>query len=536
MELPTDHSDGCDGGATVSLRDLTLSVGSRVLLDRVTAEFPSGSVSLIVGPSGAGKSVLLRLLAGLVTPHDARFQVSGTVRVGARCPWDGGAARPTVGVVFQHFALFDELSPIDNVRFGQAHRARRDGSRPPDTIGVKELLDELDLPCHQRTSHLSGGQKQRLALARTLAYDPDVILYDEPTSGLDIATAQRVGQLIRQTHSRFPTTSIVVTHDYDVLPAIADHVLLLNPATRTLQLVPAEDWSRLPQMLQELAAPTDSTKSETRPAWWRTPLKWATAALGGTGQILERLAIFPLRWLPLWKNVPWGFRYFLHYLRLVAGPTAWLYVAIAGMIIGFVATYFTFEHMPFRQIAEPLVIEELLQALGFALYRILVPVLVTILVAARCGAAVAADVGGKVHGQQIDALKTYGVRPDSYLLTGVAYAFLIGSPLLNLLGFAVARWTSLIVFTNMRPDLGPYFWETNFGRQLSVPGSFLYQGTEWLLAKVLACGLGTGWICYQIALQPKHSATDVSRGVTSGILWATLFVLVVHFAFAFVEF
>jgi ABC-type transporter Mla maintaining outer membrane lipid asymmetry permease subunit MlaE len=351
-----------------------------------------------------------------------------------------------------------------------------------------------------------------------------------------VATAGHVAELIRETHDRYPTTSIIVTHDYDVLPRIADRVFLLDPQTHQLREIAKEDWPRLPEMLKEATQHSQSTLS-SKPNHWRQKLgRTTTRFLEGTGHLLERLAMAPLRLLPLWKNFAWGFRYFLHYLRLVAGPTAWLYIAIAGLIIGFVATFFTFRHLPFREITEPLIVEELLQALGFALYRILVPVLVTILMAARCGAAVASDVGGKVYGQQYDALRTFGVRPDSYLLTGVFYAFILGAPLLNLLGFAVARLTSLVVFTGMRPGMGTFFWETNFSRELSVPGQFFYAGTWWLIAKVLVCALGTAWICYEMARRPKKSATDVSLGITSSILWSTLFVLVVHFVFAFIEF
>ncbi len=523
-------------GADVQLQNVSLAVGTRSLLKSANAHFAPGTVSLIVGPSGAGKSVLLRVVAGLITEQDTAFELTGLVQVGSRRAATRRRARPTVGVVFQHFALFDELSPIQNIRFGRAHRIRRSTDDRSTGFQAARLLEELQLPQQVRTSHLSGGQQQRLALARTLAYDPDVILYDEPTAGLDVATARRVARLIRETHDRFLTTSIIVTHDYDVLPAIADRVYLLDPTTQTLRQIPREDWPQLPDMLEAATrqpAPHSSPKSRGGRSLAKRRI---TSFLEGTGQLLEHLAITPLRLIPWWKSMPWGLRYFLHYLRLVAGPTAWIYIAIAGLIIGFVATFFTFRHLPFRQITEPLIVEELLQALGFALYRILVPILVTILMAARCGAAVASDVGGKVYGQQYDALRTFGVRPDSYLLTGVLYAFLLGAPLLNLLGFAVARLTSLVVFTGMRPGMGVFFWETHFGRELSQPGRSLYLGTSWLLAKILVCAFGTAWICYEMALRPKKSATDVSHGITASILWSTLFVLFVHFAFAFVEF
>src|SRR4029077_4498735 len=127
------------------------------------------------------------------------------------------------------------------------------------------------------------------------------------------------------------------------------------------------------------------------------------------------------------------------------GPLAMLYVALAGIVAGVVATYFTFRFLPYRFITEPLVLENVLDALGFALYRILVPVLITLLVAARCGAAVASDVGGKVQGQQIDAMRTLGINPERYLLTAILYSFLLGTPVLVLLGFAVARFASMCV-------------------------------------------------------------------------------------------
>jgi ABC-type transporter Mla maintaining outer membrane lipid asymmetry permease subunit MlaE len=182
------------------------------------------------------------------------------------------------------------------------------------------------------------------------------------------------------------------------------------------------------------------------------------------------------------------------------------------------------------------VIENVLHALGFALYRILVPLLGTILIAARCGAAVASDVGGKVYGQQIDALRTFGVRPERYLLTGIMYAFLLGTPLLVAVSFFAARLTSLAVFTATHPDLGAFFWESHFHRELIEPGELLYRGTGWLLAKTLCCAAGMGLLAYTWGRRPKHSTDDVSRGITSNILWSTLYVLVVHFAFAFYEF
>jgi ABC-type transporter Mla maintaining outer membrane lipid asymmetry permease subunit MlaE len=258
--------------------------------------------------------------------------------------------------------------------------------------------------------------------------------------------------------------------------------------------------------------------------------------LAATTKVTEEVLLTPLWLLPCWKNPIWGLRFFLHYLRLIAGPSAWAYIAISGMIIGFVTTYFTFRFLPYEQYTKPLLIENLLMSMGFALYRILVPILATILIAARCGAAVASDVGGKSYGRQMDAMRTMGMWPKYYLLTPILYSFLLGGPLLTLFSYVVAGATSLVAFVATHPDRGPDFWSLHFHARLAVPDQALFIGTWWLLGKILLCAIGIGLIAYYQGARPKYSSRDVSIGITATILWSTLYVLIVHFAFAFIEF
>jgi len=535
--------------ARVELHEVTLRAGDRLLLDKASAEFAPGKITLILGPSGAGKSLLLRVMAGLIGDDHAEIHVSGRVRCGEHDVLAGGDGPPSVGVVFQNFALFDEWSATDNVRFAAAHREQRprDAASPPRAPA--ELLDGLRVPRDVRTASLSGGQRQRLAVARTLAYDPEVLLYDEPTSGLDRATAHEVAELIRRTHNDFGKTSIIVTHDDESLAPIADAIYFVDTHARSLHRLERDEWGGLRERLDRAVAPggepadaaTEAavtervTVSKPRPAWLRVVGRVGDF-FAGVSRAVETALATPWQLVPRWKSTSWGFRYLLHYLWLVAAPSAWLYMAIAGSIIGFVATYFTFRFLPYRSYTEPLIIEDLLNALGFSLYRILVPVLCTILIAARCGAAVASDVGGKVYGHQIDAMRTFGVRPPRYIATNILYAFLLGTPVLVAFGFVAARLTSLVVFATTHQSLGPFFWEAHFHRDLLVPGQWAYRGTGWLLAKLLLCAAGTGVIAYQRGMTPKHSTHDVSAGITSTILWATLHVLIVQFAFAFFEF
>lgn len=506
---------------SVKLTGLNIRVGDRALLLDTNVAIPGGKITVIVGGSGAGKSVLLRTLAGLIP------------RVGESLSWDGQIETDSssrIGIVFQQFALFDELSPVANVQFAIDHRSDK---KLQPTQSAMAWLDELGVPSRTRVANLSGGQKQRLAIARTLAADPKIVLYDEPTSGLDAASGRKVSDLIRQTHDAHRRTSIVVTHDYETLLPIADEVLLLDSASKKLMLVPPDEWIQIPDRMKPVALCNDI---------WIPPTpkeimaQTSDALLSSTGIAVARAVRLPFDLLPLFPQPRWGFRFFLHYLRLVGGASAWVYLIMAGLIVGFTTTYFTLRFLPFRLYTQPLLIDELLSSIGFALYRILVPVLATVLIAARCGAAVAADVGVKQYGGQVDALQTIGVKPKVYLLVPIVMAFLVATPVLEWLAFTAAHLISLATFNSTHSDIGPYFWEQHFFRNIRTDDSSWPIGWRWVIAKNLTCGVGTGVIGYYLGIAPKHSAADVSGGITSTVLWTTLFVLVVHFVVALLEF
>ena len=528
------------GPSPLRLRDFSISAGSTVLLDDVTLTIPAGKITVIVGASGAGKSVLLRTLAGLIPADGPVLNWSGSIKLGN----DASAGQSDfetdltqrVGIVFQQFALFDELSPVANVQFAIDHRSNP--AEPPSQT-AREWLDELGVPHKTRVSGLSGGQKQRLAIARTLAADPTIVLYDEPSSGLDAASGARVSKLIQRTHQAHHRTSIVVTHDYETLIPIADEVLLFDADNKTLQPIPPERWSEIPERMKPL--PIDRRVSEPQ-SLGQLVQQEADQFLTTTGSAL--LAALRLPWdaFPWFPRGKWGVRFFAHFLRLVGGPSAWIYLILAGMIIGFTSTYFTFRFLPFRLYTQPLLIDELLATIGFALYRVLVPVLATILIAARCGAAITADVGVKQYGGQVDAMRTLGVQPKSYLLVPIILAFVVATPMLEWLAFNSAKMTSLFTFTSTHSDIGPYYWGQYFYRNIvSASGWPLlglprYVGWDWVLLKNLLCGVGTATIGYYRGLRPKDSASDVSNAITSTVLWTTLYVLVVHFLVALIEY
>ncbi|MCA9059851.1 MAG: ATP-binding cassette domain-containing protein, partial [Planctomycetaceae bacterium] len=396
-------------GTRIVLADINVQAGERTLLQNASAEFPAGQVTLLLGCSGVGKSVLLRILAGLATSPSTGIRYAGDVHFeqadGSHRTIDDGDA--PVAVVFQNYALFDELTPVENVQIALDH-CRTTGWRGNHQAAV-ELLRDLAVPMDRPTAVMSGGQQQRLAIARAIGMETDVVFYDEPTSGLDTRTASRVAELIRSTQLKFRRTTVIVTHDYEALMNIADHIVLIDHLQQKLVPLVREHWNQLPAILGEPPAADEPHGSGPGiPALIR---KNVAALAVGTGQIVTDILRLPADLLPLWKSFRWGLRATAHYLNLVAGPSACAYMMIAGVILGFVAQDFIFRYLPFRQFTEPLLIENLLQGTGFSLYRFLVPILATILIAARSGAAVSADIGSKVYGNQIDAIRTIGMRP-----------------------------------------------------------------------------------------------------------------------------
>jgi len=570
--------DAVGGAVAVALRSFGLSVGGRTLLRDVSLEIPAGQITVIVGASGAGKSVLLRVLAGLVGDHDGVIRSSGEIWIGeaaadgvgsegqqvagerlaSASPGDGSAR---VGVVFQNYALLDQWSAEDNVRLAIDHRA--DLAVPPEQSAA-EWLSELGVPAATEVGVLSGGQKQRLAIARALAGAPALLLYDEPTSGLDGASGRLVAERIRQTQRTHQRTSIIVTHDYATLLPIADRVLLLDPETQTLAPVALGYWDDFFGSLlkpagglggADEARAVNSATADSSAGDAMTADATGLAGAGLAGWLNERLAAIGRgvlgglggAWMrPGEIRIGWVLRFAADYLRSVTGPSAIVYLGIAGGLLGFTATYFSIQFLPYRVYTKPLLLEDLLAAIGFALYRILVPVLATILVAARCGAAVAADVGVKRYGSQIEALRTLGISPTVYLQLPILAAFVIGTPLLTAIAFQVARAVSVLCFTAMHPELGPYFWHPHFHSRIGQAGVGLAggwfavgwgdPGWRWVLLKTVLCGVGVGWISYYRGSRPQRSAGDVSDSITSTVLWATLFVLVVHFAISLIEF
>jgi ABC-type multidrug transport system ATPase subunit/ABC-type transporter Mla maintaining outer membrane lipid asymmetry permease subunit MlaE len=503
---------------------------------------------VLLGVSGGGKSTLLRILAGLEDdPDHSRIHWKGKIQ------WTPGGIATRRGLVFQQPALLDEWTSQENIQLALDHGHRSPDAKPKSENTAGWWLDHLRIPKQVRISRLSGGQRQRLSLAQALAGGPEVLFYDEPTTGLDRTTAERVAGLLRETQNELGITSIVVTHDYESFLPVADRILVLDPTLKGLIDCSGESstqlQSRLAKHLEDqqavarsaVASPSNSKaidsakpRQPNQTSWLRRIINHVFRGIEGTGRIVEAGLIGLVSIIPRWPQAYWGWRFMAHYARLVFGGTAILYLATSGGILGFVATYFTLRYMPYKVYSEPLLMEELLGVIGFALYRILVPVLTTLLIAARCAAAVSADIGNKRYGGQMESLQMLHVPPQRYLLPAIVWAFLVGGCLLNQVAYFAARISSLVVHLSIQGSLGADYWQLYFHQRLGH--DMRHAGLYWVTSKIMICCLGIACMTYFQGIRPKLASSDVSRTITTTILWATLWVLVVHMVFAFFEF
>jgi thiamine transport system ATP-binding protein len=196
------------------------SDGRTLVLDRVSLSVPSGSVVALLGPSGSGKSTLLRVIAGIVAPDSGQVIVNG-VDVTTTATHRRG-----IGMVFQDNQLFPHLTTQENVAFGpkmaKASRAARNER-------ASTWLRRVGLAGFEERSvtELSGGEAKRVALARTLAAEPAVVLLDEPLTGLDRELHDRLAIDLRELLRSTKTTALLVTHDRDEAATIAHRTVQL---------------------------------------------------------------------------------------------------------------------------------------------------------------------------------------------------------------------------------------------------------------------------------------------------------------------
>ncbi len=213
--------------ALYTVRGLVKSYGDKEVLRGLDFDVERGECLVILGGSGSGKSVTLRQLNGLECPEEGSVTFDGVdlCTLGEKQLFP---LRRRIGMLFQGGALFDSMNVAENV--GYALREHTDLDDEAIAARVAELLAMVRLPGveDKMPSDLSGGMKKRVALARSLALEPEAMLFDEPTTGLDPRTSATIASLIRRTQDELGVTSVVVSHDLALARRVGDRLAFLH--------------------------------------------------------------------------------------------------------------------------------------------------------------------------------------------------------------------------------------------------------------------------------------------------------------------
>jgi phospholipid/cholesterol/gamma-HCH transport system ATP-binding protein len=211
----------------VEIRDLHFSYGARPILSGLQMDFPRGKVIAVMGGSGSGKTTILRLIGGQIAQQKGMVTVDGEP-VNPRDTTALYALRRKMGMLFQHGALFTDLSVFENVAFPLREHTRLPEELIRDLVLLKLHAVGLRNAAQLKPAEISGGMARRVALARAVALDPQLIMYDEPFAGLDPISMGVTANLIRRLNDALGSTSIVVSHDIHETFLIADYIYFLS--------------------------------------------------------------------------------------------------------------------------------------------------------------------------------------------------------------------------------------------------------------------------------------------------------------------
>jgi len=215
----------------ISLRAVKKRFGKLVVYDDLGLDVRRGETLTVIGPSGVGKSVMLKMLIGLLPTDQGEIWFDGKNVAAFERDEEFLPVRQRVAMVFQGAALFDSMTVYENI----AYPLRQLGQMSEAEIEVRvaERLSWVGLPGieKKRPSELSGGMKKRVGLARSIAPNPEVVLYDEPTTGLDPVNSKRIGNLILSMKEKLHCTSVVVTHDMEIVRQVSDRVAFVYDRT-----------------------------------------------------------------------------------------------------------------------------------------------------------------------------------------------------------------------------------------------------------------------------------------------------------------
>ena len=212
----------------LKINNLNKSFGSKQILKDLNFQVSSGEFLSILGPSGCGKTTLLRIIIGLENLDTGGGIIQkDDVDITHLHPSKRG-----MGIVFQNYALFENMTVLQNVEYALLHNKELKQKYTKEQIKeiVEKAINDVGLSEHtnKRPTALSGGQQQRVAIARTLAMNPEIILFDEPMSALDVDTRLSLRAELKHIQKKYGNTMIYITHDQEEAFAMSDKIMVMN--------------------------------------------------------------------------------------------------------------------------------------------------------------------------------------------------------------------------------------------------------------------------------------------------------------------
>ncbi|MEM1190243.1 MAG: ATP-binding cassette domain-containing protein [Pseudomonadota bacterium] len=217
----------------ISVRDLTMAYGSRLIQRDVSFDVNAGDVFVIMGGSGCGKSSLLKHLLGLIEPAAGEVHYGETAFTGATED-TRQALRRRWGITYQSGGLISAMTLAENVALPMEQYGDYDRAEIRDLVALKLALVGLDGYQDYLPSEISGGMRKRAALARAIALDPDILFFDEPSAGLDPISSRRLDDLILQLKESTGATVVMVTHELPSIFAIANNSIYLDAGSKRM--------------------------------------------------------------------------------------------------------------------------------------------------------------------------------------------------------------------------------------------------------------------------------------------------------------
>ncbi len=205
----------------LKVENLSKTFDKKTVLNNISFEVMDGEFLSILGPSGCGKTTLLKILIGIEAP------TSGEIMKGNKKITNLDPSKRKMGIVFQNYALFPNMTVLKNVSYALQLKLKNKKHAETESIKILKMMN-MEEHLNKYPSELSGGQMQRVAIARTLALNPDIILFDEPMSALDADNRLVLRKELKKIQKEFHTTMIYITHDQEEAFSLSDRVMVMH--------------------------------------------------------------------------------------------------------------------------------------------------------------------------------------------------------------------------------------------------------------------------------------------------------------------